>query len=115
MLDGGAYWWFYPIIGFVVLFIFSIEPNQAGNYSAYGAYYYIHSGEAYNFYQQYLERVELLKSDEQNIVFEPYRFKPWFLCVADLSENPDNEANWALGVWYEKDTIIVDYPDVEGE
>lgn len=111
--DGSVCWWFYPIVGAVMLFIFSVAPNQAGCYSAYGAYYYIHTGEAYNFYQQYLERVALLKSDEQNIVFEPYRFKPWLLCIDDLSENPDNEANWALAVWYGKDTIVVDYPDAE--
>lgn len=109
--EKNMFWWFYPIMGAIMLLIFAVAPNQAGCYSAYGAYYYIHTGEAYNFYQQYLERVELLKSDEENIVFEPYLFKPWLLCIEDLSENPDNEANWALAVWYDKNTIIVDYPD----
>lgn len=109
--EGKAFWWFYLIVGAVMLLIWAEEPNQAGSFSAYGAYYYIHSGEAYNFHQQYMERVEILKGEEKNIVFEPYRFKPWFLCIEDLSENPDNEANRALAVWYDKDSIIVDYPD----
>lgn len=111
MREGKVFWWFYPIMGAIMVLIVVFAPNQAGCYSPYGAYYYIHTGEAFNFYQQYMERVEVLKSEEENIVFEPYRFKPWMLCIEDLSENPDNEANWALAVWYGKDTIIVDYPD----
>lgn len=104
---GPAFWWFYPVMGAVMLLIFHTAPNQAGCYSAYGAYYYIHTGEAYNFHQQYLERVEVLKSDVQDVLFEPYRFKPWFLCVDDLSEDPDNEANWAMAVWYGKNSVAV--------
>ena len=110
---GTVYWWFYPLMGAVMLFIFAVAPNQAGCYSAYGAYYYIHTGEAYNFYQQYMERVEMLKSEEENIVFEPYRFRPWLLCINDLSGNPDNESNRVVAIWYGKDTVVVDYPDAE--
>lgn len=40
------------------LMIFKASPNQAGHYSSYGAYYYVHTGEAYNFHQEYLERIE---------------------------------------------------------
>lgn len=109
--DGPAYWWFYPLVGAVMLFLFSVAPNQAGCYSAYGAYYYIHTGEAYNFHQQYMERVAVLKSDVDDVVLEPYRFKPWLLCVGDLSENPDNEANWAVAVWYGKNSVKVDSPE----
>ena len=98
-------------MGAVMLCIFAVAPNQAGCYSSYGAYYYIHTGEAYNFHQQYKERVEILKSDVDDVVFEPYRFKPWLLCISDLSENPDNEANWAVAVWYGKNSVKVDYPE----
>lgn len=105
--EGKAFWWFYPIMGAVMLFIFAIAPNQAGCYSAYGAYYYVHTGEAYNFHQQYLERVEVLKSDEMDVVFEPYRFKPWLLCIGDLSDNPDSEENRAVAAWYGKDSVRI--------
>lgn len=112
---GRAYWWFYPIVGAAMLFIFVTAPNQAGCYSAYGAYYYVHSGEAYNFYQQYMERVEVLRSEEENVVFEPYLFKPWMLCISDLSEKPDEEANRAIAEWYGKDSVVVDYPEPEAQ
>lgn len=99
-------WWYYLIVGALALLVFHTEPNQAGSFSSYGAYYYIHTGEAYNFYQEYLSRLEILKSDEKEIVFEPYNWRPWFLCSGDLSDNPDDEANSALASWYDKDTII---------
>ena len=57
-------------------------------------------------HQEYLGRVEVLKSDAKEIVFEPYHWRPWFLCAGDLSDNPDDEANSALASWYDKDTII---------
>lgn len=107
MPEGKAFWWFYPIMGEMMLLIFSIAPNQAGCYSAYGAYYYIHTGEAHNFYQQYQERVEILKSDRKDVVLTPYRYKPWLLCIGDLSVNPDNEENRAVADWYGKTSVIV--------
>ncbi|MDE7251946.1 MAG: hypothetical protein K2O32_03265 [Acetatifactor sp.] len=100
------HWWFYPLILGAALLVFVTEPNQAGSFSSYGAYYYIHTGEAYNFYQEYLERVELLKSDKKVIELTPYHWRPWFLCMPDLSDDPKNESNRALAAWYQKDEII---------
>ena len=110
-ISGDASWWFYALVGVVMLLIFSASDNQAGNYSAYGAYYYVHTGEAYNFHEQYLERVEMLKSDASRVVLEPYRFKPWFLCMGDLSDNPDSEENRAIADWYGKASVVVPDPD----
>ena len=104
---GGMWrWWFYPPVLGAALLVFVTEPNQAGSFSSYGAYYYIHTGEAYNFYQEYLERVELLQSDEKVVVLAPYHWRPWFLCMPDLSDDPGNESNRALAAWYGKDEII---------
>ena len=89
-----------------MLLIFAGESNQAGNYSAYGAYYYIHTGEANNFYQEYQERVALLQSDEPNIVFEPYQWRPWFLCAGELSDNPNDHQNVVVANWYKKQSVI---------
>lgn len=99
-------WWCYALIALGAIVVFHTEPNQAGSFSSYGAYYYIHSGEAYNFYQEYLQRVKLLKSDLETVVVEPYNWKPWFLCPEDLSEDPNNESNRAVADWYDKDAVI---------
>ena len=99
-------WWFYPIVVLAAFLVFWAEPNKAGSFSSYGAYYYVHSGEAYNFYQEYLERVKILNSDESHVVLTPYRWRPWLICMGDLSDDPQNESNFALALWYDKDEII---------
>lgn len=104
--EGLCVWWFYPIVGAVMLLIFSSASNQAGNYSAYGAYYYVHTGEAYNFYHEYLERVEKLKGDEPNVEVQAYVFRPWFLCKGDWAESADGDVNRVVAIWYDKDTVV---------
>jgi len=99
-------WWVYLLLGLAAVFAFETEPNQAGSFSPYGAYYYVHTGEAYNFYQEYLARVEVLKSDAEPVVLKPYKWRPWFLCIGDLSDNPADESNMALAMWYDKDEVI---------
>ena len=67
----------------------------------------MHTGEAYNFYQEYLKRVEILKSSEPDVVLSPYHYRPWLLCMGDLSDDPDNEANRAVANWYGKSSVVV--------
>lgn len=105
--EGRMHWSFYPLLGAVMLLIFSQESNQAGNYSAYGAYYYIKTGEANNFYQEYLVRLEQLRGEEPNVVVEPYHWRPWFLCAGELSENPDEDQNQTIARWYGKESVVV--------
>ena len=90
-----------------ILRLLKCLPDQAGHYSAYGAYYYVHTGEAYNFHQEYLERVEKLLGDEDDVQLQPYHYKPWFLCMGDLSEDENNEANRSLAIWYDKDSVTL--------
>lgn len=105
--NGAAAWWFYVLIGVACLVIFRASPNQAGHYSSYGAYYYVHTGEAYNFHQEYLERVKRLSGNAKNVHLPAYRFKPWFLCMGDISEDARNEANCSLAMWYGKDSVTL--------
>ena len=105
--NGAAVWEFYVIIGLAFLMIFHASPNQAGHYSAYGAYYYVHTGEANNFHQEYLERVKRLSGNAKNVHLPAYRYKPWFLCMGDISEDSNNEANQSLAMWYGKDSVTL--------
>ena len=105
--NGAAAWWFYVLIGVACLVIFRASPNQAGHYSSYGAYYYVHTGEAYNFHQEYLARVKRLSGNARNVHLQAYRFQPWFLCMGDISEDAGNEANRSLAMWYGKDSVTL--------
>lgn len=106
-LSGRMYrFWFYPAMAAAALAAFWAEPDRALRFSSYGAYHYVHTGEAYNFYQEYLERVEILKSDAVIAEFTPYHWRPWPICMGDLSENPQDESNRALEAYYGKDGVI---------
>lgn len=99
---------FYIAVAVAMLLIFIMAPNQAGCYSSYGAYYYVHTGEAFNFYEEYKDRVDLLESDEENVVLKRYSYTPWMICMGDLGEDPDAEENQAVAAWYDKDSVIVE-------
>lgn len=105
-LKSGAPMTFYIAMGLLMLVIFAIEPNQAGSYSSYGAYYWIHTGEANEFYKEYLARVEALERGGSEVTVTAYHFRPWFLSVGELSDDPNDEANRAMAEWYGKESII---------
>ena len=101
-----CHWWRIPVLGLCACVIFAAEPNRAGTFSSYGAYHYVHSGEANNFYQEYLDRVNRIKEGGDVVEVPAYHWKPWFLYMGDLSEDPQEESNRALAAWYDKDQII---------
>lgn len=102
---GKCRWWFYPLMGVVMLIIFVAEPKKEGSFSSYTAYHYVHTGEANNFYQEYLQRVEILNSDEKDVVLRRYAYRPWILSTGELSEDAENEANRAIADYYGKDSV----------
>lgn len=104
-------WWYYPMLAVCVLLCFHAEKNPEGSFCSYGAWYEIHSGLAYNFYQEYLERVEILKGDEEDVVLTPYHWTPWMICIGDLSEDTKDESNRALADWYNKESVRVEPED----
>lgn len=96
---------FYLLAEVLILTAFALEKNQAGNYSSYGSYYYIHTGEAAAFHQEYLDRVETIKNGGSRVVVNAYYFRPWFLRVGDLSDDPEREENQAIARWYNKEAV----------
>ena len=111
--DRGAIWWFYPIMGALMLCIFAVEPHQSAKYSSFAAYYYVHTGEAYNFHQEYLNRLETIVNGGSDVVVTPYVYRPWILQSSDLSSSPEGEANRAMAAWYHKNSITCIAQDSE--
>ncbi len=103
--EKGAVWWFYPVMGALMLGIFAVEPHQSAKYSSFAAYYYVHTGEAYNFYQEYLARVDLIVNGGPDVIVPPYFYKPWILQSTQLSSSPEAEENRAVADWYGKNSI----------
>lgn len=106
-------WCFNVVMALVMLCIFMVEPNKGGIYSSYCAYYFVHTGEAHNYYNEYLTRVEICESEEKDVVVEPFVYKPWLLCLGDLSEDPDYEPNRFMATYFGKDSIVCISPQQE--
>ena len=78
------YLWYYVMAGILTVVIFHFTGNQAGSYSSYGAYYYVHTGEAAIYRQQYLQRVEKIRQSDASA--------------------PENVS---MAMWYDKAQIYV--------
>ena len=104
---------FYFAMGILMVGIFVLVPDQIASFSSYGAYYYIHSGEAYNYHQEYLKRVEIIKSSEDIAIVEPYHYRPWILSVGELSDDHSSGANRAIALWYDKQAVICQDAETE--
>ena len=104
--DGRPIWWMYGVWAVCFLLVFATTEDKIGGFSPYGAYYYIHSGEAYNFRQAYLQRVEIIKQDNPDVEVEEYIYRPWFLCqTMDFDTNPEAEINVLTARYYFKNSI----------
>ena len=97
---------FYLAMAGLLLGIFAVDPIPAAHYSPFIAYHYVHSGEAYEFYKEYLARVETIKNGGDVVEVTPYHFMPASICVDDLSSDPNREENRFMATWYGKQAII---------
>lgn len=112
-LNKEAGWWFYPVIGALILCIFAVDPYQAAHYSSFAAYWWVHTGEGYNFRQEYWDRVETIVNSDSDVVVRPYINKPDIFMPRDLSSDPNDEANRAMANWYHKNSISCVAEDAE--
>lgn len=94
------------LILFLMIAVFSKTENKVVSYPAFGAYYYVASGYAKNLNTEYNMRLDVLKSDEKNIVVNKYHYVTRFLLVDDWSEDPKNEMNQYIARWYDKESIV---------
>lgn len=103
--SGKVHFTYYVACIVAVLVVFATTFHPQGEFTTYGAYYFVHTGEAYNFYQEYLERVNVLKGKGRNIVVKPYQWNPWLIRVGELSEDPEKEENKFIAAWYGKESV----------
>ncbi len=103
--DIKGYWWYYALILAAMFVCFVLTPYKAAEYSSYGAWSYLHSGDAAGFRQEYLERVEILKGPEKDVVLEPFHYYPRVLSVEDIKWEASAEPNRAMAAWFGKDSV----------
>lgn len=98
----------YIVAAVVMVVSFALSNNQAGNYLSYGSYYYVHTGEALNYYNEQQARDEIIRNSGDVVELSPLVWRPWFLCKNnELSTNPEAEQNRAMADWYGKSQIYL--------
>lgn len=86
----------------LALVAFITSNNQAGSFSSYGAFHYVHTGEAANYRTEHLYRLDAIANAEGgDVVVSPHAFRPWLLCgFFELSTDPSAEENKTLADFY---------------
>lgn len=101
------YWIFYALMCLALLLTVKFTPEKVGGYTSYGAYYYLATGEAKYFHSQFEMREAYLKTDETNVVLEPYTVQPYYLYISDITTDAANWQNNQVARWYGKSSVVL--------
>lgn len=98
---------FVVLILIVVFFVINVE-NRMYDYSSYAAYVSLKTGEAEQYHEEYLQRVEMLESEESFVVLQAFTQKPWLLYFDDITTDAYDWRNNAMKLWYGKEGVILE-------
>lgn len=98
----------FVILGMICLHFVLSKNTRILDYSSYAAYVSVRAGEAQQFHQEYLDRLEILNTDESIAVIPEYTVKPWLLFFDDIEVNPDDWKNKAVALWFYKDKVYLE-------
>lgn len=108
MYSWGLYVYVAAILGMVCLHFVISKDTRILDYSSYAAYVSVRAGEAQQFYQEYLNRLEILNSEEESeVVLPPYSVKPWLLFFDDIEPQHYDWKNKAVALWFYKDKVYL--------
>ena len=99
--------WLYVLCAVVLGVSFAVNPMERIQYSPYGAYYYVHTGEAAAYHNGFMNMVADIKSQGADVLVDRNVFKPSYLYAGELSEDPTYEPNVFIARWYGKNSIAV--------
>lgn len=102
-----GYIWYYAMGIAVLLVAFAISPMNRIGYTPYGAYHYVHTGEAKAYYNGYLDMIEEIHNQGDDVRVIRNVFRPAYLYSGELSDDPDYEPNRFMAEWYGKNSIAV--------
>ena len=102
-----GYIWYYATGIAILLIAFAVSPMERIRYTPYGAYYYVHTGEARAYYNGYLDMIEEIHNQGDDVRVVRNVFRPAYLYSGELSDDPDYEPNRFMAEWYGKNSIAV--------
>lgn len=101
---------YYSLLIVCMLISFTFMKDKAGGVLSYGSFYATHTGFAQNCRQEYLNRIEIIKSsDEDDVGVPPIVFRTWLLIGnSELSTNMNADQNHAMAGFYHKEHVYLD-------
>lgn len=92
----------------LLLFLFSSKLSES-QYTSSSALWELLQGEAGTYYDEAMERLELLRDDsQQDVVLPRYSVQPWILYFDDMSTDPADWRNVAASRYYEKNSVVLE-------
>ncbi len=93
-------------LSFVFLAGYNAIPER--NVTSVSAVNSLREGEAEKYYEEFGERLKILKDNSaQNVIFLPYDNKPYLLFFDDATDNKDDWRNSSFAKYYGKNSIVV--------
>lgn len=80
------------------------------DYSSYAAYVSLKTGEAKQYHEEYMERVELLTGENESVELLPFSQKPYLLYFDDITSNKGDWRNSLVANWYNKESVCLKEP-----
>lgn len=106
----GYKWWRLAALGAMMLFCCLIPRDTP--ITAVAAVSSLRSGEAEQYRQEYVQRLAVLEDDGiPNAILPSYTVRPYLLYWGDASGTADYWANVALSRFYEKESVVIEYPE----
>ncbi len=105
-LDIG-YWWYFVIL-FCLLIVFHFAGSRSRlEYSSWEAFKELKGNEASAQYEEYLDRIEKIKTEKGDVVVSPYVNKAGYLRQYELSEDPNDKENVFMAEYYGVSSITL--------
>lgn len=98
---------YFVVVGLLLFCHFYLCEDVLTDYTSYAAYVSLKTGEAKNFYEEYVARVALLESDKEVIELQPYTIRPYLLYFEDITTDKYDWKNSALASWYGKKSVYL--------
>lgn len=85
-----------------------VSKAKVESFLSYGSYYYVHTGEAECYRNEFNARVDAIENGGDYVEVDPFIYRPWFLCQQeDLDTDYQAEQNVAMARWYGKAGIAL--------
>nr|MCR5716429.1 hypothetical protein [Lachnospiraceae bacterium] len=100
-----------PAAGFVLLMILMyctvhFHHNPLGTFTTFSAWYYLQNDEAAWYYEECMQRMQVLESSRgQDVVLTAHAHQPWLFFIEDISEDPGYWLNAAMSSYYGVATV----------